>query len=95
MALTQRRSKSTSQVRTFLRASAAGSTVTDIFDGQSILEGHQSRLNGPMGSGLGRLSASPEQPVEVGRGSSLFVSPSPNPSEQWRPRLCRFVFLGV
>lgn len=86
-----------SRFRGFRRASAAGSTVTDICDGQSILEGRQSRFNGPMRSGLERPSASSEQTVDVGRGSRLFVSPSPHPSEQWRPRVCRFVFftLGV
>lgn len=95
MALTQHRSKSMSQVRTFPRASAVGSALTDIFEGQSILEGHQSRFNGPMRSGLERPSASSQQSVDVGRGSRLFVSPSPNPSEQWRPRVCRFVFLTL
>lgn len=41
---TQPRSNSTSQVRTFPPASAVGFTLTDIFYGQSIIEGHQRRL---------------------------------------------------
>lgn len=70
-----------SQARAFPRAKADGFVLTDIFNGQSILEGHQSRLSRPMKCGLKRPRASSEQNVDVGRGCSLVLSPSPNPSE--------------
>ena len=58
----QRRSKSTSQLRTLPRAGAPGSRLTDIFSSQSLLEGHQRRPEEPMRSGLEGRSASSERP---------------------------------